>query len=117
MNLAAIIIYLVLAYVITVHVGWKFYTNGRVYILHLMENDAVFTDAINKLLLTGYYLLNLGYSAIMITAWEKVENLEELIANVGTMLGRILLTLGFIHFINMMVIYQLSKTHKNPVKK
>ena len=51
MNTAALIIYILSAYIITVHVGWKFYTNGRVYILNLMEGDEAYTDSINKLLL------------------------------------------------------------------
>ena len=117
MNLAAIITYLIFAYLITVHVGCKFYSNGKVYIMHLMQNDEDFSNSINKLLLTGYYLLNLGYSALMITGWEQVNNLGDLVRTVGVMLGRIIITLGIIHFMNMAVIYQLSKNHTSLIKK
>ena len=117
MNTVAIVVYLVSAYVITVHVGWKFYTTGNVYIMHLMENDVAFSNSINKLLLTGYYLLNLGYSAVMITFWKPVSGIDEFLANVSVMLGRIVLTLGVMHFINMYTIYLLSKNHTTTIKK
>jgi hypothetical protein len=117
MNIAAIIIYLFIAYLVTVHVGWKFYTNGKIYIMHLMQQDEQYSNAINKLLLTGYYLLNLGYSAVMITLWIPVYDLSTLISTVATMLSRIILTLGIMHFLNMSVIYLLSKKYHTILKK
>lgn len=111
MNLLAYLIYLAAAYYITVHAGLSFYRNGRVYILNLMHHDEKITDAINKLLLTGYFLLNLGYSALMISNWEQVTTWAQLIGTIGNMLGKIIMTLGIIHFINMLTIYLLSKTH------
>lgn len=111
MNLLAYLLYLSAAYYITVHAGLSFYRNGRIYILNLMQGDEKITDAINKMLLTGYFLLNLGYSALMISNWEQVVTWAQLIGSFGTMLGKITLTLGIIHFINMLTIYLLSKTH------
>ena len=117
MNTIALIVYLVAAYVITVHVGLRFYRNGKVYIMYLMGQDEAYSDSINKLLLTGYYLLNLGYSAVMITFWKPVSTPDECIASIATMLGRIVLTLGIIHFMNMYSIYILSKHHTHSVNK
>src|SRR5436190_2537117 len=109
MNILAYIIYLLITYFVTVHVGLAFYRNGRLYILNLLEGDEILTDSINKILLTGYYLLNLGYAAVMISFWETIGTYAELIASIGTMTGRILITLGSIHFLNMAVIYFISK--------
>jgi len=109
MNTLAYIIYLLITYLVTVHVGLAFYRNGRVYILNLLVGDEALTDSINKILLTGYYLLNLGYAAVMISFWETIETYAELIASIGIMTGRILITLGIIHFFNMAVIYFISK--------
>ena len=109
MNTLAYIIYLLITYLVTVHVGFAFYRNGRVYILNLMLGNEALTDSINKILLTGYYLLNLGYAAVMINFWETIGTYTELITSIGIMTGRILLTLGIIHFFNMAVIYFISK--------
>jgi hypothetical protein len=112
MNIAAYIIYLFLTYIITVHVGFRFYRNGRLYILRLLHGNEHLTDIINRMLLTGYYLLNLGYAAIMISAWKTVSTAEEVFISVFTMTGRILLTLGAIHFFNMAAIYFFSKRNQ-----
>ncbi len=109
MNTIAYIVYLLLTYLITVHVGLRFYKNGRLYILNLLNGDEELTNFINRLLLVGYYLLNLGYAAIMISFWETITNWVDLFSSICIMTGRIMLTLGFIHFINMTVIYVLSK--------
>jgi hypothetical protein len=108
MNTLAYIIYLLLTYLITVHVGLRFYRNGRVYILNLLHGDAELTDFINRLLLAGYYLLNLGYAVIMIRFWETITSWTGLFSSICIMTGRILLTLALIHFCNMTVIYFLS---------
>jgi hypothetical protein len=109
MNTLAYIIYLLITYLVTVHVGLAFYRNGRVYILNLLAGDEALTDSINRILLTGYYLLNLGYAAVMISFWETIGTYAELVASIGIMTGRILITLGIIHFFNMATIYFISK--------
>ena len=105
MNLLGYIIFLIVAYFITVHVGLVFFRRGRIYILCLMNNDVEYSDAINRLLLICYYLVNLGYAAIMISFWDKISTLGELISGVGTMLGRLIMTLAILHYGNMIVIY------------
>lgn len=111
MNLLASLLYLSITYIVTVHVGWSLYRNGRVFILHLMEGDEVFTDSINRLLLVGYYLLNLGYAAFLFATWDRVDTWAELLVSVLTKAGTIIITLAIIHYINMAVIYQLSQKH------
>jgi hypothetical protein len=115
MNTVAYIVYLLLTYLITVHVGLRFYRNGRIYILNLLNGDEDLTNFINRLLLVGYYLLNLGYAAIMISFWEPVISWLHLFTSICIMTGRIMLTLGLIHFMNMTVIYILSKQKQSPL--
>lgn len=108
-NTLAYIIYLFITYLVTVHVGFIFYKNGRRYLLNLWQGNEGITDSINRILLTGYYLLNLGYAAIMIRFWEKVDSYAELVSSISTMTGSILLTLGLVHFFNMAVILLISR--------
>jgi len=109
MNTIAYLLYLLLTYLITVHVGLIFYRNGRVYILRLFQGDEAFTDFVNRILLTGYYLLNLGYAALMLQTWKTITTIPDMLGSISTMTGRILLTLAVIHYINMAVIVFLSK--------
>ncbi|MEO5684047.1 MAG: hypothetical protein ABIQ88_15500 [Chitinophagaceae bacterium] len=113
MNTLAYIIYLFITYLITVRTGLLFYRNGRVYILNLLQGDEKLTDFINKMLLTGYYLLNLGYVAVMLRFWKTIAGFTDLLTSIASMTGKIMLTLSVIHFCNMAVIYFISKRN-NP---
>lgn len=111
MNTLAYILYLLVTYIITVRVGFVFYRNGRVFILNLLNQDAQLTDFINRILLTGYYLLNLGYAALMLQSWDTITTWTALLVSIVSMTGRIILTLAVIHFCNMGVIYFIGKKH------
>jgi hypothetical protein len=111
MNTLAYLIYLFITYLITVHVGLIFYRNGRLYILRLLHGDEKLTDFINSILLTGYYLLNLGYAALMIRSWKTITTWTDLLASIATMTGKIMLTLALVHFLNMAVILWISHHH------
>jgi hypothetical protein len=111
MNTLTYIIYLLITYIITVHVGLAFYRNGRIYILGLMHGDVRITDSINRLLLTGYYLLNLGYAALSLRDWKTINNWTELVTSITFMTGKIMLLLAVIHFFNMGAIIFISRRH------
>lgn len=46
MNTIAYAIYLAITYLITVNVGWRFYRNGRVFILGLLDQQKTLADAL-----------------------------------------------------------------------
>jgi hypothetical protein len=109
MNTLAYILYLSLTYIITVHVGLIFYRNGIIYIERLLQQDKKLAGFINKMLLTGYYLLNLGYAALMLRSWKTLNTWTEVFVTVTSMTGKIMLTLALIHFLNMAIIFWLSR--------
>lgn len=119
MNTFAYLLYLAITYVITVHVGLRFYRHGRVYILALLRNNEALTDSLNRILLAGYYLLNLGYAAVMISTWKTMYSWLDVFGSVAVMTGRILFTLAIIHYLNMAMILLLARRknhlshHKN----
>jgi hypothetical protein len=109
MNTIAYLIYLAITYLITVKVGWLFYRSGRVFILGLLHGNATLGDAINNILLAGYYLVNIGYATVMISTWNTIHNWTEMISVIITMTGLILVSLGILHCFNMLAIYFISK--------
>ena len=109
MNILAYIIYLVLSYWITVHVGWVLYKNGRIYILETLQHNEELTDTVNKILLTGYYLTNLGYAALMLSFWGQIETFTQLVESESIMLGRIVLGLALMHYFNLFIIHKFRK--------
>lgn len=113
MNTIAYILYLFITYLITVRVGFIFYRNGRVFILELLHHDVQLTEFINRILLTGYYLLNLGYATVMLSTWDTISSWEDLVVSIVMMTGKIMLTLAVVHFCNMAVIYLISKRNQH----
>ena len=98
--MASLIIYLFLTTYITVFVGKVLHRNGRPFLLQMLLNEEL-TDSVNRILLTGYYLVNLGYVSIMLTLQRPAETAVEIIPSLSISVGRILLTLGIMHYINI----------------
>lgn len=108
MNIAGFIIYLLVTGYITVYVGQVLYRNGRHFILRMLSDEAL-TDAVNRILLAGYYLVNLGYVSIMLTIRAPATSLSDLIASLSASIGRIVLTLGVMHYFNIAAITLWNK--------
>lgn len=115
MNTLAYIIYLLVTYLITVQIGLVFYRNGRLYLLGMLQNDEKLTDFVNKILLTGYYLFNLGYAALMLRFWATIITWTQLLVSICAMTGKIMLGLALMHFFNMGVIFLLSKRNQHTI--
>jgi hypothetical protein len=108
MNIAASIIYILVTGYITVYVGQVLFKNGRHFILRMLMEEEL-TDSVNRILLTGYYLVNLGYVSIMLTMRAPVESLQDLVTSLSTSIGRIMLTLAVMHYFNIAVITLWNK--------
>lgn len=108
MNTLTYLLYLLITGAVTIRAGWLFYHHGRLYILRLLKGDQALTQFINKALLVGYYLLNLGHLAITLRTWPEIQSLSLMIGSIAFRTGRIFLILGIIHFINMGAIYLIS---------
>lgn len=106
--MSAYILYLSISSFITIYIGWKCYTYGFVY-LRFLINDIRFCTAINRLLLIGYYLVNIGYIAWSISSWDRVNDWSAAFGQVANSTGAILLILCVLHYINMTTIYIISK--------
>ncbi len=112
MNTLAVIIYLLITWFITVHVGLIFYRNGKSYILNLLHGDEKLTLFINRMLLIGYYLLNLGYVTMTLRFGRSLHSWAGVITSIGTRTGKIMVILGVIHFCNMAILLLISHYHQ-----
>lgn len=101
-------IYLIIGTLITVVVGRDLYRNGYYLILNLFDDEQL-THTINKLLLTGYYLVNIGYVALTLTEIGGVETKAAMLEQLAVNIGRILLILSYLHFQNIAILGILSK--------
>lgn len=110
------ILYLTITAVITFYVGWLCYKNGIHYIQAELK-DEVLANAVNRFLLIGYYLTNLGYAAIMIYNWEHVNNMADVINALSKRISFIVLSMGGMHYLNITLIYLLRQNNKTSINK
>ena len=107
-NILGYTIYLFVTIFIIFKVGMVFYRNGYVFILSLFHGDTVFTNHVNKVLLLGYYLLNIGYAFLSIRMWSAIVTVQYLISELAFRIGGLMALLALMHYFNMLVLYLLS---------
>ncbi|MCT4581519.1 MAG: hypothetical protein N4A35_08895 [Flavobacteriales bacterium] len=112
-QLISYIIFLSSSFFITIKIGWVLYKNGEVYLLEIFQHQTAYVHSINKLLLIGYYLVNLGKAALEITNWEVIYTLPDVFRITGQKLGNLLLLLAIMHYINVIGLNIYSKTKKS----
>lgn len=107
-NILSYLVFSLISIYIIIWVGKLFHRNGRIFILSFFQQREEITDTTNNLLLTGYYLFNIGYAIIQISYWGEMENLMEVGNTVLQKTGLLLLLLAVLHYNNMLVIYLIS---------
>jgi hypothetical protein len=82
--------------------------NGAVFLEDVFKDKPKLAEAVNKLLVVGFYLLNLGYAALIMkaTGGETVVAAAEVLA---WKLGALLLSLGVMHFVNLFIFYRIRR--------
>ena len=108
-NILSYIIYLIIIGSIITKVGLICYHNGTTWTQRLSPNDNQLSTQINKLLLLGYYLLNLGYAITIISFWPTIDNWQILIENITIYTGQIFLILALLHCLNIIFVNHIIK--------
>src|SRR6266480_8097805 len=100
--------YLALSIALTVWVGHTLHKNGRPFLLHAFDDNALTAVSINNLLLVGFYLVNFGFVCLALRA-EPVIGLQAAIELLSVKIGQVLLVLGGMHFFNMHMLHKLGR--------
>ena len=107
------IIYLTLSTAITVWVAQTLFKNGRIFIIDAFAGNEKMGDAVNHLLLVGFYLVNLGFIALFMRFGAKPDSIQEAFEYVATKIGIVMFFLGMAHFFN---IFNFSRIRKKSWK-
>ena len=109
-NILSYALYLMVTVFITVYVGWILYKNGWLHLKSIFGAEIELASKVNQLLLTGYYLLNIGYAVFSVSIWPPIENLTQALTTVGERSGSIILLLGLMHYFNIWITSKYGKT-------
>lgn len=104
LNVIGYSIYLILTTTIILKVGSICYNNGNIFIKNLLRENIELSIQINKILLIGYYLLNIGYSAVTIITWNKIETNVHLLEIISEKISTIILIIAIMHYTNIYLI-------------
>jgi hypothetical protein len=101
--------YLAISIVLTVWVARTLHSGGRVFLLDAFHGNTELADSVNKLLVVGFYLINIGYIALALKTRDPLANFRSVIELESTKLGVVLLILGAMHFFNMFVLARMRR--------
>lgn len=95
------IVYTIVSIALTIWVARTLHKNGRLFLIDAFHGDEPRADAVNHLLVVGFYLVNIGFVLIFLKWGTKPQTLIDGIEYAATKLGIVMLVLGVMHFYNM----------------
>mgnify|MGYP000689964379 CR=1 FL=1 len=102
-------VYTILSAMLTVWVAKTLHKNGRVFLLEAFRGDEERADAVNHLLVVGFYLINFGFILLFLKWGDRPHDVVAGIEYCASKLGFVMLVLGGMHFFN---IYNFDKMRK-----
>ena len=105
----AYVLYLLIAIPLTIWVGSTLSRNGRVFLVDVFDGNDELAEAVNKLLVVGFYLLNLGVVALYLRIGDSVADARAVVEVLSVKMGVVLLMLGFVHLTNVYVFTKIRR--------
>ena len=110
-------LYLLLSIAMTVLVTRSLHRNGRILLEGSFPGSETLGDSIDRLLLAGFCLINVGYVLLTLVQGDKPSTMHKAVEYVSTRFGFFLLVQGFLHFVSIKVIASMrgpSKEARQP---
>ena len=105
----AYVLYLLIAVPLTIWVGSTLSRNGRVFLVDVFSGNGELAEAVNRLLVVGFYLLNLGVVALYLRIGDSVADARAVVEVLSVKLGVVLLMLGVVHLTNVYVFTKIRR--------
>lgn len=116
-NIICYVIYIPITIILTVWVASILSKSGRVFLQDVFHGNTELIKSVNKLLLLGFYLVNISIIILTMTDRSNIDNILELIHEVSMNLGLIMLVVGLIYSFNLFVLFRFRKGEKNELNQ
>ena len=103
-NLIGYGIFILIIVLIIVVVGKICYRNGNIFVASLIPDHLELCQQINKVLLVGYYLVNIGYAAMSLASWENINSLAHLVEVIAFKTAIIVCIFSVLHYLNIFIL-------------
>src|SRR6185295_15378317 len=101
--------YLAISVALTVWVARTLHKNGRIFLVDSFLGNEPLADSVNRLLVVGFYLINVGFVSLALKYGIKPRDTVEGIEFFSTKMGMVLLVLGAMHFFNLLVFAKMRR--------
>jgi hypothetical protein len=101
--------YLLAAIGMTVWVARTLSSNGEIFLVDCFGHDEKLARSTNHLLVTGFYLVNIGFILLALQLGTEPATGPEAIRFVATKVGLAVMVLGLWHFFNMHLIAKFGR--------
>jgi hypothetical protein len=93
---------------LTIWLARTLFKNGAVFLEEVFADQPRMAEAVNRLLVVGFYLLNLGYASLLLKADASATPVQA-VEVLSYKLGLLLLSLGGMHFANLVVFHRIRR--------
>ena len=107
LTVVAYAVYLLISVALTVWVARTLSQNGRIFLADVLHGNEKLADAVNHLLVVGFYMLNLGYAFYILRTAERGFDAVGAVQYFVSRLALLLVTLAVIHFLNVAVFWHI----------
>ncbi len=101
--------YMAISLILTVWVGRTIQKHGRVFLMDVFLGKETFADAVNHLLIVGFYIVTFGYVTLGLRFGAEPRTAVAAIEFVSTKIGLVALILGGTHFANLFVFSRVRR--------
>ena len=108
-QVTAYAIYLAVTIPLIVYVARTLFRHGAVFLRDVFDGRQELAYAVNQLLVVGFYLLNLGYVALLLRTDETIADAAGVFEVVTTRVGIVALILGGLHLTNVWVLNRIRR--------
>ncbi len=109
LTVVAYVIYLLVTVALTVWVARTLSRNGRIFLADVLHGNEKLAEAVNHLLVVGFYLVNLGFVTLYLKNADGVADARELFEALSVKVGVVLLVLGVMHLGNVWVLSRIRR--------
>jgi hypothetical protein len=109
-------VYFIVSVALTVWVAKVLFTNGRIFLIDIFHGNVELADSVNKLLVVGFYLINIGYMTLALKEAGTIPNIQVVVEVLSYKIGWIILILGGMHFLNLAIFFKLRNRAQQQLK-
>jgi hypothetical protein len=110
------LVYIAASVALTIWVATTLTRSGAIFLVDVFHGEEKVAAATNRLLVVGFYLVNLGFVSLMLRVSEPVTSAQHAIEALASKLGAVALLLGALHLVNVLVLSRVRRHRFAPTQ-